>query len=117
MQVDRLGNDRCVKSYPRWVVRTLDAGSLPAQLAEEPISERTVGPQLGRDNLILALIACSFGLVVVAVHFAFPLAIEAASASTETPQTDAATSIGTCAVTGMLSRLTWSDTDRSLSTF
>ena len=35
----------------------------------------------------------------------------------DTPQTLAATSIGTWAVTGMLSRLTLSDTDRLLSTF
>jgi SecD/SecF fusion protein len=50
-----------------YLVRTLDAGSLPAQLGEEPISERTVGPQLGKDNLYRGLVACSFGLVVVAV--------------------------------------------------
>jgi hypothetical protein len=35
------------------------------------------------------------GLVVVALHVALPLATEAASALTETPQTFAATSIGT----------------------
>ena len=46
-----------------------------------------------------------------------PLATEAASASTETPQTAAATSIGTCAVTGTLFRFTWSYTDRPLRTF
>ena len=34
-----------------YLVSTLNAGSLPAQLADEPISERTVGPQLGADNL------------------------------------------------------------------
>ena len=50
-----------------YLVRTLSAGSLPAQLSEDPISERTVGPQLGRDNLMRGLIACIFGLVVVAV--------------------------------------------------
>ena len=59
----------------------------------------------------------SCGVVVVAVQPACPLAIEAASALTDTPQTFAATSIGTCAVTGILSRLTCSDTDRLLSTF
>ncbi len=34
-----------------YLINTLNAGSLPAQLADEPISERTVGPQLGEDNL------------------------------------------------------------------
>jgi hypothetical protein len=37
----------------------------------------------------------SWALAVVAVHDAFPLATEAASASTDTPHTEAATSIGT----------------------
>jgi SecD/SecF fusion protein len=50
-----------------YLIRTLRAGSLPARLADEPISERTVGPQLGADNLKRGLIACVFGLVVVAV--------------------------------------------------
>ncbi|MGH7214025.1 MAG: protein translocase subunit SecD [Tepidisphaeraceae bacterium] len=51
----------------RYLVSTLNAGSLPAQLTDDPISERTVGPQLGEDNLRAGLIACAFGLVVVAV--------------------------------------------------
>jgi SecD/SecF fusion protein len=50
-----------------YLVNTLSAGSLPAQLAEEPISERTVGPQLGQDNLWRGLMACAYGLVVVVV--------------------------------------------------
>ena len=50
-----------------YLVNTLTAGSLPAQLADEPISERTVGPQLGEDNLRHGLVACGLGLVVVAV--------------------------------------------------
>jgi SecD/SecF fusion protein len=50
-----------------YLVTTLAAGSLPAELSEEPIREQTVGPQLGRDNLVRGLIACAFGLVVVAV--------------------------------------------------
>ncbi|MCS7033463.1 MAG: SecD/SecF family protein translocase subunit, partial [Phycisphaerae bacterium] len=51
----------------RYLISTLSAGSLPAQLADEPISERTVGPQLGEDNLRAGFIACAFGLGVVAV--------------------------------------------------
>jgi SecD/SecF fusion protein len=50
-----------------YLVSTLSAGSLPAQLTDDPISERTVGPQLGADNLRAGFIACGFGLVVVAV--------------------------------------------------
>jgi SecD/SecF fusion protein len=50
-----------------YLVNTLNAGSLPAQLTDDPISERTVGPVLGADNLRHGLIACAFGLVVVAV--------------------------------------------------
>ncbi len=50
-----------------YLVSTLRAGSLPAQLAEEPISEKTVGPQLGQDNLRAGLLACFAGLAVVGV--------------------------------------------------
>jgi SecD/SecF fusion protein len=50
-----------------YLVSTLKGGSLPASLSDEPISERTVGPQLGQDNLRAGLIACFLGLVVVAV--------------------------------------------------
>ncbi len=48
-----------------YLVSTLNAGSLPAQLADQPISERTVGPQLGSDNLRAGLISCILGLTVV----------------------------------------------------
>jgi len=50
-----------------YLINTLNAGALPAQLTDEPISERTVGPQLGQDNLRRGLYACYFGLAVVAV--------------------------------------------------
>ena len=50
-----------------YLVRTLSAGSLPAQLEEEPQVERTVGPQLGADNLRAGFIACGFGVGVVAI--------------------------------------------------
>ncbi|HYO07944.1 MAG TPA: protein translocase subunit SecD [Tepidisphaeraceae bacterium] len=50
-----------------YLVSMLGAGSLPAKLTDEPISERTVGPQIGKDNLRAGLIACAFGLVVVGV--------------------------------------------------
>jgi SecD/SecF fusion protein len=48
-----------------YLVSTLNAGSLPAQLADQPISEQTVGPQLGADNLRAGLMSCVLGLIVV----------------------------------------------------
>ena len=48
-----------------YLVNTLSAGSLPAQLTDEPISEVTVGPSLGSDNLRRGFISCGLGLVVV----------------------------------------------------
>ena len=54
---------------------------------------------------------------MVAVQDPLPLATAAASTSTDTPHTLAATAIGTCAVTGILSRFTCSETERLLSTF
>ncbi|MEA2735473.1 MAG: SecD/SecF fusion protein [Humisphaera sp.] len=50
-----------------YLVSMLRAGSLPARLTDEPIREQTVGPQIGADNLKAGLIACGFGLFVVAV--------------------------------------------------
>ncbi|MEM1011465.1 MAG: protein translocase subunit SecD, partial [Planctomycetota bacterium] len=48
-----------------YLVNTLNAGALPAKLSETPISERTVGPQLGKDNLRAGLAACIAGLFIV----------------------------------------------------
>ncbi len=48
-----------------YLVKTLSAGSLPAQLADEPIREQTIGPTLGHDNLIRGLVACVAGLAAV----------------------------------------------------
>ena len=50
-----------------YLITTLSAGSLPAQLTDEPISEVTVGPQLGSDNLRAGLVSCGLGLVIVFV--------------------------------------------------
>ncbi|MGA2500636.1 MAG: protein translocase subunit SecD, partial [Tepidisphaeraceae bacterium] len=49
----------------QYMVNTLNAGSLSAKLDEEPIRERTVGPQLGEDNLKAGLKACVIGVLVV----------------------------------------------------
>ncbi len=51
----------------KFLVNTLNAGALPARLSEDPISERTVGPQLGKDNLRAGFVACIAGLIIVAV--------------------------------------------------
>ncbi len=51
----------------RYLVATLSAGSLPAQLTDEPISEHTVSSLIGADNLRAGLLACAFGLVVVGI--------------------------------------------------
>jgi SecD/SecF fusion protein len=51
----------------KYLINTLNAGSLPAQLEDEPISERRVGSTLGEDNLRKGLTACVFGLVVVGI--------------------------------------------------
>lgn len=61
------GSEGFSQSELEYLVNTLTAGSLPAQLAENPISERQVGPQLGEQNLKHGLVACGLGLVVVAV--------------------------------------------------
>lgn len=50
-----------------YLEKTLSAGALPAQLSDEPLVERTVGPQLGADNLRAGFVACIFGVLVVAV--------------------------------------------------
>jgi SecD/SecF fusion protein len=49
-----------------YLEKTMSAGALPAQLADEPLVERTVGPQLGADNLRAGFLACIFGVLVVA---------------------------------------------------
>ena len=50
-----------------YLIDTLNAGSLPAQLSNQPISEEQVGPTLGADNLNRGLRACAFGLIVIGI--------------------------------------------------
>ena len=50
-----------------YLVRTLRAGSLQAQLSSEPIAIRTVGPNLGADNLAKGLTSARDALIVVAI--------------------------------------------------
>ena len=50
-----------------YLIRTLNAGSLPARLHEEPVMERTVSPTLGADNLRRGLYSSFMAVVVVGV--------------------------------------------------
>ena len=48
------------------LVRTLDAGSLPARLNSEPVAERTFNPAIGRVNREMGKNAAYWGLIAVA---------------------------------------------------
>lgn len=49
------------------MVNKLNAGSLPARLIEQPISEKTIGPSIGADNRDQGIKAGLIGLVAVVV--------------------------------------------------
>ncbi len=49
------------------LVRTLEAGSLPARLKETPLSENTIGPSLGETNRTMGLRAAVWGTIAVGV--------------------------------------------------
>ncbi|UCD48542.1 MAG: protein translocase subunit SecD [Phycisphaerales bacterium] len=49
------------------MVNKLNAGSLPARLIEQPISEKTIGPSIGADNRDQGIKAGLIGLVAVIV--------------------------------------------------
>jgi len=49
----------------RYVIRVLAAGSLQAKLSPEPISESTLGPDLGLDNLRMAMSAGIIAFIIV----------------------------------------------------
>ena len=50
-----------------YIVRVMTAGSLQAKLSPEPISESTIAPELGQDNLDKGLLAGVIALVIVGV--------------------------------------------------
>jgi SecD/SecF fusion protein len=50
-----------------YLIRVLAAGALSASLSEQPIAINTIGPSLGRDNLVRGLEACLLSLIVTAV--------------------------------------------------
>lgn len=54
-------------SEVEYVVRTLTGGSLQAGLSPDPISEDTIAPQLGADNLRMGLWAGVYSAIVVAI--------------------------------------------------
>jgi SecD/SecF fusion protein len=47
------------------MVNKLNAGSLPARLIEQPISERVIGPSVGADNLAKGIRSGIIGLTIV----------------------------------------------------
>jgi SecD/SecF fusion protein len=50
-----------------YIVRVLSGGSLQAALSPDPISESTVAPQLGADNLRMGLMSGVYSVIIVAV--------------------------------------------------
>ena len=50
-----------------YLVRTLEAGSLPARVKETPLKEYTVGPSLGKTNREKGMSAAVWGAIAVAV--------------------------------------------------
>ncbi len=50
-----------------YIVRVLTAGSLTARLSPEPISENTLGPELGADNLRQGVSAGKIALITIGV--------------------------------------------------
>ncbi|MFI4881455.1 MAG: protein translocase subunit SecD [Phycisphaerales bacterium JB064] len=50
-----------------YVIQVLNAGALQARLSPEPISENTIGPSLGRDNLESGLTAGVYALIAVSI--------------------------------------------------
>ena len=57
--------------YVDFLVRTLNSGSLDAQLGDYPILIKTTGPQLGADNLRSGVTAAVLALVIVAIFMVF----------------------------------------------
>jgi SecD/SecF fusion protein len=66
-EIDAGGQGGFDTDEANYMINTLNAGSLPAQLSSEPISQQDIGPTIGADNLHRGLVACAFGLLVVAV--------------------------------------------------
>ncbi len=50
-----------------YIIRVLGAGSLQAKLSPEPLSENTIAPELGQDNLASGIDAGKWALAIVSV--------------------------------------------------
>jgi len=50
-----------------YIIQVLNAGALQARLSPEPISENTIGPSLGQDNLESGLRAGVYALIAVSI--------------------------------------------------
>lgn len=50
-----------------YIIQVLNAGALQARLSPEPISENTIGPSLGQDNLESGLQAGVYALIAVSI--------------------------------------------------
>lgn len=54
-----------------YIIRVLGAGSLQAKLSPEPLSENTIAPELGQDNLAAGIDAGKWALVIVSAFMLF----------------------------------------------
>lgn len=54
-----------------YIIRVLGAGSLQAKLSPEPLSENTIAPELGADNLAAGIDAGKWALVIVSAFMLF----------------------------------------------
>jgi SecD/SecF fusion protein len=59
----------------QYIVRTLEAGALPARLKEQPLAEKTIGPSLGATNRVKGINASIYGglavVVFVLIYYGF----------------------------------------------
>ena len=61
------GEGGFTRTEQNFLVKTLSAGSLRAQVSPEPVAEKTIGPSLGQDNLDKGMEAARDALIGVAV--------------------------------------------------
>ncbi len=54
-----------------YIIRVLNAGSLQAKLSSDPLSENTIAPELGLDNLKAGLRAGIIALIAVSIFMVF----------------------------------------------
>ncbi|MGE3180969.1 MAG: protein translocase subunit SecD, partial [Phycisphaerae bacterium] len=71
-KISRVGtiSGRFTQEKVMYLVQAMQSGSLPARLKDTPLSERTIGSSLGRENLHRALRAAVWGLAATALFMA-----------------------------------------------